>query len=89
MSLILRVVSSRSEITALYFFPWFALHFSSKNVCKKQAATGRFADFIVWENKRLLLLVVQQQTAKSAAEFFCVHFNWKMKGKPVEKNTGL
>ena len=28
----------------------------SKNVCKKQPATGRFAGFIVWENNRFLLL---------------------------------
>ena len=37
---------------------------------QKLAATGRFAGFIVRENKRFLLLVVQQQTAKRGAEFF-------------------
>ena len=39
------------KITALYFFPLVCTSFSSKNVCKKQAATGCFADFIVRENK--------------------------------------
>ena len=32
------------KITALYFFSLVCASFSSKNVCKKQAATGRFAD---------------------------------------------
>ena len=50
---------------------------------QKQATAGRFAYFIVWENKRFLLLVVQQQTAKSAAEFFCIRFNWKTKRNPA------
>ena len=50
---------------------------------------GRFTDFIVRENKRFFLLVVQQQTAKSAAEFFYIRFNWKTKRKPAGKNTGL
>ena len=47
---------------------------------QKTAAMGRFAGSIVRENKRFLLLVVQRQTAKSAAKFFCVGF---------KKNTGL
>ena len=89
MSWFLRVVSNCSENHSPVFFSPVCASFSSKNVCKKQAATGHFADFIVWEKKRFLLLVVQQQTAKSAAEFFCIRFNWKTKRKPAEKNTGL
>ena len=82
------MVSNRSENHSPVFFSLVCASFSSKTVCKKQAATGRFADFIVQENKRFLLLVVQQQTGKSAAEFFCIHFNWKTKRKPAGKNTG-
>ena len=37
---------------------------------EQQVATRCFADFIVRENKRFLLLLVQQQTAESATEFF-------------------
>ena len=85
----MRVVSNCSENHSPVFFSLVCASFSSKNVCKKQVAMGRFADFIGRENKRFLLLVVQQQTAKSAAEFFCIRFNWKTKCKPAEKNTGL
>ena len=72
------------KITALYFLPLVCASFLSKNICKKQAAMGRFADFIVRENKRFLLLIIQQQTAKSSAEFFCICFNWKTKRKIIQ-----
>ena len=72
------VVSDLIESHSPVFFPLVCASFSSKNVCKKQAATGCFADFIVRENKRFLLLVVQQQTAKSAAVFF---FAYVLTGK--------
>ena len=85
----LRVVSNCSENHSPVFFSLVFASFSSRNVCKKQVAMGRFADFIFRENKRFLLLAVQQQTAKSAAEFFCIQFDWKTKHKPAEKNTGL
>ena len=52
---------------------------------EQQAAMRRFADFIVRENKRFLLLLVQQQTAESAAKFFAYIFNSKTKHKPAEK----
>ena len=77
------MVSDLTESHNPVFFPLVCGSFSSKNVCKKQAATGRFAGFIVRENKRFLLLVVQQQPAKRAAKFFCIRFNWKTKRKPV------
>ena len=77
------MVSDLIESHNPVFFPLVCASFSSKNVCSKQAATGCFAGFIVRENKRFLLLVVQQQPAKRAAELFCIHFNWKTKRKPV------
>ena len=46
---------------------------------------GRFADFIVRENKRFLLLVVQQQTAKSAAEFFAYVLTGKQSANQRKK----
>ena len=42
---------------------------------------GKTIGFFAWR--------VRQQTAKSAAEFFCIRFYSKMKRKPAEKNTGL
>ena len=83
------MLSDLIESHSPVFFSLVCASFLSKSVCKKQTATGHFADFIVRENKRFLLLVVQQQTAKSAAKFFCICFNWKTKRKPAEKNTGL
>ena len=82
------MVSNCSENHSPVFFPLFCASFSSKNVCKKQAATGRFADFIVRENKRFLLLVVQQQTAKSAAEFFAYVLTGKRSANPRKKIQG-
>ena len=49
---------------------------------------GRLTGFIVPENKRFLLLVVQQQTAKSTAKFFCIHFNWKRSANQRKKIQG-
>ena len=49
---------------------------------------GRFTDFIVQENKRFLLLVVQQQTAKSAAEFFAYVLTGKRSANQRKKIQG-
>ena len=52
---------------------------------EQQVATRCFAGFIVRENKRFLLFLVQQQIAESAAELFCIRFYSKTKRKPVKK----
>ena len=80
--------SNCSENHSPVFFPLVCASFSSKNVCKKQAAMGRFADFIVRENKRFLLHVVQQQTAKSAAEFFAYILTGKRSANQQKKIQG-
>ena len=49
---------------------------------------GRFTDFIVQENKRFLLLLVQQQTAKSAAEFFAYVLTGKRSANQRKKIQG-
>ena len=84
----LHVVSNFLEITALYFFTLVGASFSSKNICKQQAATRHFADFIVRENKRFLLLLVQQQTAKSAAEFSALVLTRKQSANQQKKIQG-
>ena len=50
------MVSDLIESHSPVIFPLVCASFSSKNVCKKQPATGRFAGFIVRENNRFLLL---------------------------------
>ena len=88
------------KITALYFFSLVCASFLNKNVCKKlggvclqneqQVATRRFTDFIVRENKRFLLFLVQQQIAESTAEFFLAYiFTQKGSANQRKKNTGL
>ena len=69
-------------------FSLLCASFPSKNVCRKQAATGRFTDFIVPENKRFLLLLVQQQTGKSAAEFIAYVLTGKRSGNQRKKIQG-
>ena len=82
------MVSSFLENHSPVFFSLFCASFLSKNVCRKQAATGRFTDFIVSENKRFVLLLVQQQTAKSAAEFIANVLTGKRSGNQRKKIQG-
>ena len=55
---------------------------------QKKAATGRFTDCIVRENKRFLLLIVQQQPAKSATEFFAYVLTGKISANQRKKIQG-
>ena len=52
---------------------------------EQQAATWRFADFIVQKNKRFLSFLVQQQIAESAAKFFLHTFSLENKAQTSEK----
>ena len=82
------MVSSCSENHNPLFFSQVCASVSSKNVCKKQAVTRHFADFIVRENKRFFLLLLRQQTVKSAAEFFAYVLTGKQSTNQRKKIQG-
>ena len=69
------MVSNLLESHSPVFFPLVCTSFSSKNVCKKQPATGRFAGFIVRENNRFLLLGVFDNRLQKAPLSFLHTFS--------------
>ena len=84
----LHVVSNCSENHSPVFFPLVCASFSSKNMCKKQAATGRFADFTVWENKRFLLLCFNNRLQKAPPSFFAYVLTGKRSANQRKKIQG-
>ena len=76
------------KITALYFFSLVCASFSSKNLCKKQAATGHFADFIVRENKRFLCLSFNNRLQNAPPSFFAYVLTRKRSANQRKKIQG-
>ena len=76
------------KITALYFFPLVCASFSRKNLCKKQAATGHFADFIGRENKRFLCLSFNNRLQNAPPSFFAYVLTRKRSANQQKKIQG-
>ena len=71
------------------FFRWFALHFRVKTYAKNSRLQD--ASLVSLFGKTIGFFCLPRSTTdcKKRRRVFCVRFNWKMKRKPVEKNTGL
>ena len=70
------------------FFCWFALRFRVKTYAKNSQLQDASLVSLFGKTKGFFCLTCSTADCKKRHWIFCIHFNWKTKRNPGEKNAG-